>query len=177
MMMKVKDTKLRAMKKMQKMKKKLKNGEEGEEEACETGEKNDKSDGGEDGDINYNPCGETSCPKCPNCRVDWKRKKSHPPSCPISPARLLLAYAAFCKIPGRELCPHVDCDGTKGTFHHTKWCPKSNNWKDRRRYFFASSGSGTRTSSGRVASIGARHGVLRQSVGSRGKCCYQHRCS
>ena len=47
--------------------------------------------------------------------------------------RLLLAYAAICKIPGRELCPHFDCDGTKWTFHHTKWCSKSNNWKDGRQ--------------------------------------------
>ena len=87
-----------------------------EEEAGEIGGKSNKSEGGGNGDINYNPCGETSCPKCPNCRVDGKRKKSHPPTCPISPARLLLAYAVIRKIPGRELCPHVDCDGTKLTF-------------------------------------------------------------
>ena len=42
----------------------VENGEEGEEEACEIGGKSDKSDRGEDGDINYNPCGETSCPNC-----------------------------------------------------------------------------------------------------------------
>jgi len=102
----------------------VENGEEGEEEACEIGEKSDKSDGGEDGDINYNPCCETSCPKCPNCRIDGKQKESHTSTCPMSPARLLLAYAAIRKIPGREPCPNVDFDGTKRTSHHTKWCPK-----------------------------------------------------
>jgi len=129
----------------------VENGEEGEEEACEIGEKSDKPDGGEDGDINYNPCGETSRSKCPNCRIDGKRKESHTSTCPISPARLLLAYVAIRKIPGRELCLHVDCDGTKGTSHHTKRCAKSNKWKDGRRYFFASSGSETPTSSGGAA--------------------------
>jgi len=102
-------------------------GEEGEEEAGEIEGENDKSDGGGDGDINYNPCDQTSCPKFPNCRVNGKRKESHTSTCPMSPIFLLLAYATIRKIPGRELCPHVVCDGTKRTFNHTKWCPKSNN--------------------------------------------------
>jgi len=52
----------------------------------------------------------------------------------------------------------------KGDIPFTKWCRKSNNWEDRRLYFFASSGSGTPTSSGGEVSIGARHGVLRKSL-------------